>query len=286
MARSMWSGSISFGLVNVPVKLYSAVSQKEVHFNMLHEKDGGRIKQKRVCSKDGEEVPWDEIAKGYQISPQKFVMVTKEELEAFDPKATRTIEIMDFVELEEIDPIFYETTYYLAPDRGAGKPYSLLMKAMKKTKKVAIAKVVLRTRQYVCALRPMGDALTMSTMLYADEIVPAKDIAPLQEIDANPTERELTMAVQLVEALAAKFDPSKYHDEHREKVLELLKRKAEGEEIIGAEPEEETGGKVVNLIDALQASLEARKAGDSGSDRHHAERPKAAARSARTRKKP
>ena len=282
MARSIWSGAISFGLVNIPVKLFSAVSQKEVHFNMLHEKDGSRIQQKRVCAEEGTEVPWDEIAKGYEVSRGKYVMVTREELEALDPKATRAIEIEDFVDLDEIDPIFYETTYYAAPDRGADRSYTLLFEAMKRTKKVAIARVVLRTKQYLCAIRPMGRALAMSTMLYADEV---RDIGELDETlpdrKTKVPERELAMAEQLVESLSAKFDPEKYKDEHRERVLEMLKRKAEGEEIV-TQAAPERPAKVVNLADALERSLAAARGG-KGSLRHRDEdEARPAARRGRT----
>src|SRR5438067_4014692 len=171
MARPIWSGSISFGLVSVPVKLFSATSPKEVRFHMLHDKDGARIQQKRVCSADGEEVPWEHIAKGFEIAPHRYVMVTRQELEKFDPKGTHTVDILDFVEGDEIDPIFYETTYHLAPDRGAGRSYALLAEAMRREKKIGIARVVLRTKQYVCAVRPFGKGLAMSTLLFADEIV-------------------------------------------------------------------------------------------------------------------
>lgn len=276
MARSLWSGAISFGLVNVPVKLYSAVSQKEVHFNMLHEKDGGRIHQKRVCSVDGEEVPWDEIGKGYEVRRGRYVMLTKEELSALDPASSRAIEIEDFVDLPQIDPIFYDHTYYAAPDEGAERPYTLLLEAMKRTNKVAIARIVMRTKQYLCAIRPMGEGassiLALSTMNYADEIVPAKGLDLPKP--AKPTARELDMAERLVESLTAAFEPDKYKDDHRERVLELLKKKAEGEELIAAEPEERKAT-IVNLADALAASLKnAKRPGKApakrGADDEHA----------------
>jgi DNA end-binding protein Ku len=283
MPRSMWSGAISFGLVNVPVKLYSAVSPKEVHFHMVHDEDGARIKQKRVCSADGKEVAWEHIAKGYEVSPRRVVMITREELESYDPKATRTIEIQDFVELEAIDPIFYETTYYLGPDRGADKAYALLFEAMRRTNKVGIARVVLRTKQYVCAVRPMGDALALSTMLYADEIVPSKSIESLHDKSSKPGDRELEMAERLVESLSTGWDPKRYKDEYREKILELIERKAKGE-TIEAPSEEEKPAKVVNLIDALQASLAAARKGDKGEYRHR-EPVKMAARRGQARRK-
>jgi DNA end-binding protein Ku len=283
MPRSMWSGAISFGLVNVPVKLYSAVSPKEVHFHMVHDEDGARIKQKRVCSADGKEVAWEHIAKGYEVSARRVVMITREELESYDPKATRTIEIQDFVELDAIDPIFYETTYYLGPDRGADKAYALLFEAMHRTNKVGIARVVLRTKQYVCAVRPMGDALALSTMLYADEIVPSKAIESLHDKSSKPGERELEMAERLVESLSTEWDPKRYKDEYREKILELIERKAKGE-TIEAPSQEEKPAKVVNLIDALQASLAAARKGDKGEYRHR-EPVKMAARRGHARRK-
>src|SRR5215212_7860302 len=161
MARSIWRGAISFGLVNVPVKLYSAVSKKTVRFNQLHDADGARINMKRVCSVDGEEVSYDHIVKGFEISPDRYVMIEPAELEALDPKKTRTIDIEDFVDLDEIDPLYYEHPYYLMPDTGAAKPYKLLLAALKETNKVAIARVVIRSKEYLTAIRPAGDVLTM-----------------------------------------------------------------------------------------------------------------------------
>jgi DNA end-binding protein Ku len=255
MPRPMWTGSITFGLVSVPVKLYTAVSQKEVRFHMLHAKDGGRIHQKRVCSIDEEEVPYEDLAKGYEISRGNYVMIDPDELQALNPKASRAIDIEDFVDLEDIDPIFYEGSYYLVPDRGANRPYALLLATLKKTKKVGIARMVMRTKQYLCALRPMGNAIALNTMLYADEIVPQEDIEGLGE-QREPTERELAMAEQLVKSLAGKWNPDKYKDEHREQVLELIKRKAEGEEVVAPPPEPEAP-RVVSLMDALKKSLAA-----------------------------
>ncbi len=256
MPRSMWTGAISFGLVNVPVKLYPATSHKEIHFHMLHQKDGARIKQKRVCSQEDAEVPWDEIAKGFEVSPGRYVMIEKEEITALNPKADKSIAIEDFVDQSEIDPIYFENAYYLAPDRGAARPYALLLEAMKKSGKVGIARVVLRTRQYLCAVRPMGKGLALSTMLYADEVNALDDLDDLPGRESAPKERELDMAQQLIESLSAKFEPERYKDEHRERVLELIQRKAEGEQIVAAEEPEEPA-KVVNLMDALQQSLEA-----------------------------
>src|ERR671937_3056899 len=171
MPKSSWSGAISFGLVNVPVKLYSAVSRKTVRFHQLHDADHVRIQQKRVCPADGEEVAYENIVKGYEISPDRYVVIEPEELEALDPKKTRAIEIQEFVDLDEIDPIYFDHPYYLAPDTGASKAYRLLLSAMQETKKVAIARVVIRQKENLVAIRPMGDALGMATMLFPDEIV-------------------------------------------------------------------------------------------------------------------
>ena len=262
MPRPIWSGSISFGLVSVPVKLYSATSPKEVRFHMLHDKDGGRIQQKRVCSVDGKEVPWEHIVKGFEISKGRYVMVTREELESFNPRATKAIEIEDFVDLTQIDPIYYESTYYLLPDKGASKPYALLVEAMKRSGKVGVARFVLRTKQYLCAVRPLGRALAVSTMLYSDEVVSQDELEGLPDAHTKPGERELKMAEQLIGSLESKFDAKKYKDDYREQVLALLERKAEGEEIVAQEPEEEPRGKVVNLMDALQKSLAAAQRGE------------------------
>jgi DNA end-binding protein Ku len=291
MARPIWSGSISFGLVNVPVKLFSATSPKEVRFHMLHDKDGGRIHQKRVCSIEGDEVPWEHIVKGYEISKGRYVTVTRDELEAFNPKGTKSIDIEDFVELSQIDPIFYETTYYLVPDKGAQRPYALLLEAMRQTQRVGVARFVLRTKQYLCAVRPMGHALALSTMLYADEIVEQDVLEALPGKEAAPREKELHMAEQLVESLASKFEPEKYRDTWREEVLALLEKKAQGEEIVAEPAAAEPGGKVVNLMEALQRSLAAARKGeapeaaggaDEGERRHRREpHHRAAARTAR-----
>jgi DNA end-binding protein Ku len=249
----MWTGSISFGLVNIPVKVFTAVRHKEVRFHQLHDKDGGRIRQKRVCEVDGKEVAYDDISKGYEISPGNYVMIDPDELEKLNPKATRSIDIEDFVDLEDVDPIFYESNYYLAPDRGAAKPYGLLLEAMKKTGKVGIARMVMRTKQYLCAIRPKGEALVMHTLLYADEIVGVDEIEDIDK-HSKPSERELTMAEQLVGSLSGKWKPDKYKDEYREQVEDLIKRKAEGQEIVVPEVEE-APAKVVNLMDALRKSL-------------------------------
>ncbi len=260
MPRAIWSGSISFGLVNIPVKLFSAVSHKEVRFHLLHDADGARVKEKRVCSADGKEVPYEQIVKGYEVSPGRYVAISPEELEALDPKATRMIEIESFVKISEIDPIYYDQTYDLVPDRGASKAYGLLLGAMKSTEKVGIAQVVLRTKQRLCAVRPIGQALSMSVMIYNDEIVPTSKLDDLPSSEVKPRDQELKMAQQLIGSLSARFEPKKYKDEYRQKVLELIDRKQKGEKI-AAPLQRREPAKVVNLLEALKASLEGGRKG-------------------------
>jgi DNA end-binding protein Ku len=254
MAHSIWSGSISFALVNIPVKLYSAINPKDVHFHQLHDADNVRIEQKRVCPADGKVVPYEHIVKGYEISPNRYVVVKPEELEAIDPKATHTIDIQSFTQVSQIDPIYYEHSYYLAPNKGAAKPYALLMTAMQETQRAAIARVVIRTKQYVTVLRAMDHALSMSTLYYDDEIVQQDALDGLPGKDVKVDARELKMATQLVESLTEKFNPGKYKDEYRNEVLALIDRKAKGAPIV-KQPAKREEGKVVNLMAALEASL-------------------------------
>ena len=260
MPRSIWSGAISFGLVNVPVKLYSAVSRKTVRFHQLNKETGHRIQQKRVDPVTGDEVSYDDIVKGYELTRDRYVVLTPEELDALDPERTRTIDIEDFVDLEDIDPIYYDHPYYLVPDTGAGKAYALLLDAMRDAGKVAIARVVLRSKEQLVAIRPApGDVLMMETMVFADEIVPPDSIEDLPEdAQAKTSDRELKMARQLIDSLSSDFEPERYHDEYREKVLDLIERKAQGEEI-AVQPEAPKPAKVPDLMAALEASLAAVK---------------------------
>jgi DNA end-binding protein Ku len=261
MPRSIWSGAISFGLVNVPIKLYSAVSKKTVRFHQLHGTSGTRIQQRRVDPSTGEEVPYEDIVKGYEIGKERYVVITPDELESLDPEKTRTIEIEDFVEEAEIDPIYYDHPYYLAPGTGAEKAYRLLLEAMKEAGRVAIARVVIRNKEQLVAIRPSGGVLTMSTMNFADEVVSPEVIEEIGAQDgekATATKRELDMAQQLIDSLTADFDPSKYHDTYRERVLELIERKAAGEEIAVA-PEAPEPAAVPDLMAALEASLQEAK---------------------------
>ena len=257
MARAIWSGAISFGLVNVPVKLYSATSPKTVRFHQLSSKTGARIRQKRVDSTTGDEVPFEEIVKGYEITPDRYVTIDPEELDALDPKATRTIDIEEFVDLVEIDPIYYDHNYYLAPTAGGAKAYRLLLDAMRESGKVGIGRVVLRSKQQLAALRPTGEVMTLSTMLFGDEVLPPDRLDELDSIsDAEASDRELQMAEQLISSLSGEFDPSKYRDDYRERVLHLIERKAAGEKI-AAPPAAEEPAAAPDLMAALEASLAA-----------------------------
>lgn len=257
MARAIWSGAISFGLVNVPVKLYSATSPKTVRFHQLASKTGARIRQKRVDPTTGDEVPYEEIVKGFEITPDHYVLIDPDELDALDPKATKTIDIEEFVDLQEIDPLYYDHSYYLAPTAGGAKPYRLLLDAMRESGKVGIGRVVLRSKQQLCALRPTGDVLTLTTMLFGDEVLAPDRLDELDSVaDQQASERELNMAQQLISSLAADFKPTKYRDEYRERVLALIERKAAGEEI-AIQPEAEEPAAAPDLMAALEASLAA-----------------------------
>src|SRR5581483_8162304 len=257
MPRAIWSGAISFGLVNAPVKLYSATSPKSVRFHQIASTTGTRIRQHRVDPSTGEEVPYDEIVKGYEIGPDRYVLISSEELESLDPKATRTIDIEEFVDLEDIDPIYYDHSYYLAPAAGGAKAYRLLLDAMREAGKVGIGRLVLRTKQQLCALRPGDDVLTLSTMLFGDEVVAPDKLDELDAVEeAEASARELRMAEQLIESLSADFEPDKFHDEYRERILEMIERKAAGEEI-AVPPQVEEPAAAPDLMAALEASLAA-----------------------------
>jgi DNA end-binding protein Ku len=265
MPRAIWTGSISFGLVNVPVKVYPAVKPQDVAFHQMEENTGARVRNKRVSEKTGREVPYEKIVKGYEFAKGKYVTVTPEEIEDFKPEATKTIDIEDFVELEDIDPIFYDKTYYLAPatkDGGAVKAYALLLQAMREQGRVGIGRVVLRTKQSLAAIRPLHDdnVLVLSTMVFADEIVPASEIPNIPDRLPSVSDKELQMASRLVESLTTEWKPSKYKDTYRKEMLDLIERKAKGEDIVVEEtaPQAE---KIVDLMAALEASLKAAKKG-------------------------
>lgn len=260
MPRALWTGSISFGLLNVPVKLYSAVSRKNVSFRELRASDASRVRHKRVAEADGEEVAYEEIVKGYEIAPDQYVTITKDELEELDPKKTRAIEIHAFVDLGEIDPIYFDHPYYLGPDKGAEKAYALLTKAMAEQNKVAVARFVLRNKENLAAIRPMGDVLTMATMRFADEVVAPEEIAEIvPESDEKPRKAEVDMAKQLIGSLTSEFDATEYRDEYREELLALIERKAKGEAIVESESEAPKPTRAPDLMAALEESLAAVK---------------------------
>jgi DNA end-binding protein Ku len=261
MPRAIWTGTIGFGMVTVPVKLYSAVDRKSVRFHQLASSSGVRVAQKRVDPSTGEEVPYAEIVKGYELAPDRYVVIEPGELESLEPKKTKTIEIEEFVALSQIDPVYYDHPYYLAPGTGGAKPYRLLLDAMRETGKVAIARVVIRSKEQLVAVRPMGDALGMATMMFADEVLPPDrldEVAEVKEIET--TERELDIAKQLVESLAGDFEPERFRDTYREQVLELIERKAAGKAIAVQPAPEEVAAPAPDLMSALKASLDAVRA--------------------------
>jgi DNA end-binding protein Ku len=288
MARAIWSGSISFGLLNVPVKLYSAVSKQTVRFKELREGDGARIRHKRVAENDGKEVPYEKIVKGYEYAPDQYVVLTKEELAELDPKRTRAIEIQDFVDLDDIDPIYFEQPYYLGPDKGAERAYALLVQAMKEARKVAIARFVLRNKEHLAAIRPMGDVLTLTTMRFHDEVSSPNDLDGEVFEEAKPKkpeQRELEMAKQLIESLTSDFKPGQYRDEYREELLDLLERKAAGKEVVSAPTEEPKPTKAPDLMAALEESLAAVQSEEAATDGKGKEKAKSSSRSKSSSKK-
>ncbi|MFZ4809815.1 MAG: Ku protein [Ilumatobacteraceae bacterium] len=280
MPRPVWSGTISFGLVAIPIKMFHAVSKKSIAFNQLDDRSMSRIRLKKVSADTGDDVPDEHIVKGYEVSKGQYVLVDPDELEPFIPAATHSIDLEEFVDLSEIDPVYFDTPYVLAPDKNA-KPYVLLARAMESAGKVGIGKFVMRNKQYVAAIRASDGKLLMSTMVFADEVV---DTARIDELDAvagvEVSDREMAMAEALVDSLAAAFEPAKYRDEYREQVLGLIDKKAAGEEFevpaaVAAAP------KVVDLMAALEASVkaakDARKRHPSATEAEVAAKPKRAA---------
>lgn len=258
MPRAIWNGSISFGLVNIPVKLFSAVSKKSVQFHQLDARTGARIRQQRVSSVDGTEVPYDQIVKGYELHPGNYVIIEPGELDALDPEATHTIDLDAFIDLADIDPIFFDSPYYLAPLETGRKPYALLVKAMEEEKKVGVARFVLRTKQYLAAMRAKDGVLLISTMVYPDEIQPTDAIEELDGLeDLSVSDRELTMARQLIESLSTSFNPDQYSDTYRQQVLDLIERIAAGEDVTPGPQEQREPAPVGDLVAALEKSVQA-----------------------------
>jgi DNA end-binding protein Ku len=254
MPKALWNGYISFGLVTIPVSLVTAVRDKAVHFHLLHPEDGARLHQKLVCPFDAKEVGRKQAARGYEVSPGEYVIIEDEELRALEPKKSRMIEISDFVAMDEIDPIYYERPYYLVPQEGGDKAYSLLLQAMVEKNRIGIGKFVFHEREHVVTLRPLDGILCMEIMRFADEIVSREGLQDISGEENGADKKQLQLAKQLIDALAADFDAEKYKDDYRDAVLDLIERKARGEKIVVA-PAEVEEGKVVDLMAALERSL-------------------------------
>ena len=261
-ARPIWTGTITFGLVNIPVRLFTAVREQRIAFHMLHDQDGVRLRRKMVCPADNKEIHPEHIVKGYEIHKGQYVVVADEDLENCGPKSTKAIEITDFVDLTDIDPIYYDRPYYVLPQPAATKSYRLLLEAMKDKQKVGISKLVMHDKEYLAALRPLEDMICLHTMHFGNEVVPADQLD--QPPPHKPAERELKVAGQLIDSLASSFKPDKYHDEYRDCVVAMLERKAHGEKIITQPVMDAKPMKTGNLMAALEASLAEAKAQTRG----------------------
>jgi DNA end-binding protein Ku len=258
MPRAIWSGSISFGLVNIPVQLFPAIHTKEVRFHMLHEKDKVRVRQKLVCPAEKKEIDREDTVKGFQISKDQMVVIEPEELETLKPKSTDTIDIVDFVPLDTIDSLYFRQPYYLVPAKKAAKAYYLLLEAMKKTGRVAVATFVMRNNQYLAALRPLRETICLETMYYEDEIT-QPDVEGMPPRQA-PRPAEMKMAEELVSSLSGRFKPEKYHNDYRDAVMDLVRKKSKGKQIVTDRTREAKGPQIVDLAAALKASLRETKA--------------------------
>lgn len=265
MARPTWKGSISFGLVNVPVQLYTAVRSQDVRFRQLHGKTHARVRQQRIDVETGEEVDYNDLVKGYETEDGRYVIIDPDELRQLDPQASELIDIHDFVDLADIDPVYYERPYYLAPNgKAAAKPYRLLTDAMMREGKVAIASFVMRNKEYLAAIRARDDLLILSTMHHADEVVDPGDLDISGLIgDVEVREREVEMAQRLIDSLVTDFEPESYEDSYRQRLTEFLEAKAQGQDVELPKVERDRGG-VIDLTAALEQSLE--RAGRGGSD--------------------
>ena len=254
--QSIWKGSISFGLVTIPVGLYSATQDKKASFKQLREGDHSPIKYKRVAEVDGEEVPYEKIVRGYEFEKGKYVVFTKDELKAVGKSLAGTVDVVQFVDQADIDPIYFKKSYYLAPEKGGVKAYSILLNALKDQSKVGVAKVAIREREYLSVVRPDDDVLVLETMWWPDEV--REPVFEALEEEVEPSKEELTMAAMIIDNLSAEFDPSMWSDASREAVEDMAQAKVDGQEIVAPESPEPT--KVVDLLDALKASVEATKA--------------------------
>ena len=257
MAHAIWSGAINFGLVTIPVKLFTAVKTEELSFNLLHAKDEGRIKYERICSIDGKQVPWDEIVKGYEYEKGQYVILTDEDFLKVNPEATQSVDILEFVELEKINPMFFDKPYYLEPTKQGRHAYALLREALAKTNRVAVARVVVRTKEYIAAVKPIGEALVLELMHWANEIVNA-DTLEIPGREKLP-EKEMEMARMLIDTMSVEeFEPEKFTNSYREELLAMIDARAAGKEL--PKPKKApVRAKVVNLMDVLAQSLEESK---------------------------
>jgi DNA end-binding protein Ku len=258
-ARAIWNGTISFGLVSIPVRLYTATQSHDVHFHLLHKKDGVRLQNVRWCPKDEKAVPWDEVVRGFEYAKGNYIPITEEDLEHLPVRTIHTVDISDFVKLEEVDPIYYDKAYYLAPDEAGVKAFVLLRQALEQTGRAAVAKVAIRDKESLCLVRPYQDVLSMDTLFYANEIRPTKDIA-VDGVGVSP--KEIQMAISLIENLSNSFDPKRYHDEYQAALKKLLDAKVAGAPLPA--PPSERVEKIVDLMEALRASVEATKRESSG----------------------
>jgi DNA end-binding protein Ku len=254
--RAIWKGTISFGLVNIPIALYPATRKEELRFRLLRKSDLSPVNYKRVAEKDGKEVPWDQIVKGYEYEKGKYVVLKDEDFERVDLEATQTVDIQDFVDLDEIDPMFFHKPYYLEPQKGGDKAYALLRDALEDSKKVGIAKVVIKTRQYLAGVKPEDGALVLELMHFADELVDMEKLHLPKKVDVG--KREMNMASALVDSMSAKWNPQKYQDDYREALMEVIeeKVKAGGKEIEEKPKPKKQPTKVIDLVEVLQKSLE------------------------------
>lgn len=259
MARAIWSGTISFGLLNVPVRMYSAVARRNIALREIRESDSARIKHRRVAEGTDEEVPYENIVKAYELSPGQYVPLGKDEMAALAPEKTRAIDVQDFVDIKEIDPMYFDSPYYLGPADGAEKAYSLLAAAMESSGKAAIARFVFRNKEHLAAIRPADGVLTLTTMRFHDEVVPADELDVLPDKKQKVAKREREMAEQLIDSLSTEFEPGNYRDEYREQLLSLIERKAEGKEIVASEAEAPKETKAPDLMAALEESIAAVK---------------------------
>jgi len=256
MARAIWKGSISFGLVNIPIALYPATRREELKFRLLRKSDLSPVNYKRVAEKDGKEVPWDQIVKGYEYEKGRYVVLKDEDFERVDLEATQTVDIQDFVDQEEIDPIFFYKPYYLEPQKGGDKAYALLRDALKDSNKVGIAKVVIKTRQYLAGVKPEDGVLLLELMHFADELADPEKLHVPKKLEVG--KREMTMARSLIDSMSSKWEPQKYKDDYREALMEVIEEKVEagGKEIEEKPRKAPKPTKVIDLVSVLQKSLE------------------------------